>query len=127
MATYTITGTIKTVGKTQDISDKFRKRELILLERSGQYEQPIPIEFTQDRVGLLEGFQPGEEVTVSFFINGREWVARDGAVKYFLSLSAQRIDRVGNTAASGSSAPPLPPPHTAADEPIGGDDDDLPF
>ncbi|MCB0786749.1 MAG: DUF3127 domain-containing protein [Flavobacteriales bacterium] len=126
MATYTISGTIKSIGKTQDISDKFRKRELILLEAVGQRDQPVPIEFTQDRTGLLDGFEPGEQVTVSFFINGREWVARDGTVKYFLSLSAQRIDRAGAAPAAG--APPLPPPPTAKDEPISGDDeDDLPF
>ena len=32
MATYNITGRIKSIGKTQEISEKFRKRELILLE-----------------------------------------------------------------------------------------------
>ncbi|MCB9169645.1 MAG: DUF3127 domain-containing protein [Flavobacteriales bacterium] len=125
MASYSITGTIKSVGKTQDVSDKFRKRELILLETVGQRDQPIPIEFTQERTSLLDGFKPGEQVTVSFYINGREWTARDGTVKYFLSLSAQRIDRVGGGADAGG--PGAPPPPSAADEPIGGDEDDLPF
>ena len=127
MATYNITGRIKSIGKTQDISEKFRKRELILLESVGQRDQPVPIEFTQDRTDMLDGFNPGEEVTVSFFINGREWVGRDGVVKYFLNLSGNRIDRVGATTGSSGSIPPPPPPPSAADEPIGGDEDDLPF
>lgn len=124
MATYSITGTIKQIGQTQEISPTFRKRELILLQPVGNRDQPVPIEFVQDDVAMLDQFAPGEKVTVSFFINGREWTARDGAVKYFLSLKAQRIDRVDGP---GAGAPPPPPPPTAADEPIGGDEDDLPF
>ena len=36
MAQVTISGTIKVVGKTTDVSDKFRKRELVVTEPSGQ-------------------------------------------------------------------------------------------
>lgn len=128
MAQVTITGTIKVVGKTQQVSDKFSKRELVITEPSGQRPQHIPVEFTQDRTNLLDGFNPGDEVTVSCYVNGREWTGRDGVTKYFLSLSGNRIER------SGAAAPPMgggyqaAPPPTAADmPPIGGDDDDLPF
>ena len=123
MPTYSITGTIKQIGQTQEISSTFKKRELILLEPVGNRDQPVPIEFIQDDGAMLDQFAPGEKVTVSFFINGREWTARDGTVKYFLSLKGQRIDRV-DAPAPGAGAPPPP---TAADEPIGGDEDDLPF
>lgn len=128
MAQVTITGTIKVVGKTQQVSDKFSKRELVVTEPSGQRPQHIPVEFTQDRTNLLDGFNPGDEVTVICYVNGREWTGRDGVTKYFLSLSGNRIER------SGAAAPPMgggyqaAPPPTAADmPPIGGDDDDLPF
>lgn len=128
MAQVTITGTIKVVGKTQQVSDKFSKRELVVTEPSGQRPQHIPVEFTQDRTNLLDGFNPGDEVTVTCYVNGREWTGRDGVTKYFLSLSGNRIER------SGAAAPPMgagyqaAPPPTAADmPPIGGDDDDLPF
>lgn len=126
MPTYSITGTIKQIGQTQEISPTFKKRELILLEPVGNRDQPVPIEFIQDDGAMLDQFAPGEKVTVSFFINGREWTARDGTVKYFLSLKGQRIDRV-DAPAPGAGAPPPPPPPSAADEPIGGDEDDLPF
>jgi hypothetical protein len=128
MAQVTITGTIKMVGKTQDVSDKFRKRELVVTEPSGQRPQHIPVEFTQDRCGLLDGYNTGDEVTVSCYVNGREWTGRDGVTKYFLSLSGNRIERSGTAApvgGGGYQAAPLP---SAADmPPIGGDDDDLPF
>ena len=89
MPTYSITGTIKQIGQTQEISPTFKKRELILLEPVGNRDQPVPIEFIQDDGAMLDQFAPGEKVTVSFFINGREWTARDGTVKYFLSLKGQ--------------------------------------
>ncbi len=128
MAQVTITGNIKQVGKIQDVSDKFRKRELILTEPSGQRPQHIPIEFTQDRCGLLDGFKDGEEVTVTAFVNGREWAGKDGVTKYFLSLAGNRIERSGATVGAGQSSPRSVPSHTAADmPPVGGDEDDLPF
>jgi hypothetical protein len=39
MAQVTINGTIKLIGKTQQVSDKFSKRELVLTEPSGQRPQ----------------------------------------------------------------------------------------
>jgi hypothetical protein len=127
MAQVTITGSIKMIGKTQDVSDKFRKRELVITEPSGQRPQHIPVEFTQDRCGLLDGFNPGEEVSVSCYVNGREWTGRDGVTKYFLSLSGNRIERAGGAPAAGGTYQAAPPPGAADMPPIGGDDDDLPF
>ena len=129
MAQVTITGNIKVVGMTQDVSDKFRKRELVVTEPSGQRPQHIPVEFTQDRCGLLDGFNPGDEVTVSCYVNGREWTGRDGVTKYFLSLSGNRIERSGQAApASGASGGyQATPPPSMADMPPASDEDDLPF
>ncbi|MBK9512506.1 MAG: DUF3127 domain-containing protein [Flavobacteriales bacterium] len=128
MAQVTISGTIKMVGKTQDVSDKFRKRELVVTEPSGQRPQHIPVEFTQDRCGLLDGYNPGDEVNVICYVNGREWTGRDGVTKYFLSLSGNRIERSGAAAPVGGGGYQAAPPPSAADmPPIGGDDDDLPF
>ncbi len=130
MAQVIISGTIKVVGKTQEVSPSFRKRELVITEPSGQRPQHIPIEFTQDRTGLLDPFKPGDEVNVTCYVNGREWTGRDGVTKYFLSLSGNRIEQAGG---GTSSAPPpyappqgAPPPPSMADMPP-GNDDDLPF
>jgi hypothetical protein len=127
MAQVTISGSIKLVGKTQQVSDKFSKRELVVTEPSGQRPQHIPIEFTQDRTALLDGFKPGDEVTVICYVNGREWTGKDGVTKYFLSLSGNRIERVGGAAPSpsGGGYQQAPPPSAADAPPLG--DDDLPF
>ncbi|MEO8066183.1 MAG: DUF3127 domain-containing protein [Flavobacteriales bacterium] len=129
MAQVTITGSIKMVGKTQQVSDKFSKRELVVTEPSGQRPQHIPVEFTQDRTAMLDSFKPGEEVTVTCYVNGREWTGKDGVTKYFLSLSGNRIERTGNNAGSGGSTGgyQAAPPPTMADAPAVDGEDDLPF
>ena len=128
MAQVSITGTIKVVGKTQDVSEKFRKREVVITEAGGQYPQHIPVEFTQDRCEVLDGYKQGEEVTVTCYVNGREWTGKDGVTKYFLSLKGDRIERKGGAAQGpGATAAMSAPPPTIADMPINGGDDDLPF
>lgn len=132
MAQVTVSGSIKVIGATQQVSDKFSKRELVVTEPSGQRPQHIPIEFTQDRTSLLDSFRPGEEVTVTCYVNGREWTGRDGVTKYFLSLSGNRIERAAGAAPAGGNAggyqAAAAPPPTMADMPAaGGEDDDLPF
>ncbi|MBK8226058.1 MAG: DUF3127 domain-containing protein [Flavobacteriales bacterium] len=130
MAQVIISGTIKVVGQTQQVSEKFSKRELVVTEQGGQYPQMIPIEFKQDKTGLLEGFRPGDEVTVTCYVNGREWTGKDGVTKYFLSLAGNRIERSGAGAASsgGGAAQAAPAPTMADMPPISADgEDDLPF
>lgn len=130
MAQVTITGSIKSIGKTQDVSASFRKRELVIIENTGQRPAHIPIEFTQDRTGLLDGYAPGEQVTVTAFVNGREWTGRDGVLKHFLSLSGNRIERVGGAsapAAAPAAAFAAAPAPGVADMPPAGEEDDLPF
>lgn len=130
MAQVTISGTIKVVGQTQQVNDRFSKRELVVTEQGGQYPQMIPIEFKQDKTGLLEGYKPGDEVTVTCYVNGREWTGKDGVTKYFLSLAGNRIERSGSNSGSpvSGSAQAAPPPAMADMPPISGsDEDDLPF
>ena len=129
MAQVTITGSIKSIGKTQDVSASFRKRELVIIESVGQRPAHIPIEFIQDRAALLDGFAPGEQVTVTAFVNGREWTGRDGVLKHFLSLSGNRIERAGGAApvAAPAAAHAAAPAPGLADMPPASEEDDLPF
>ncbi|MBK9758515.1 MAG: DUF3127 domain-containing protein [Flavobacteriales bacterium] len=130
MAQVTISGSIKMVGKTQQVSDKFSKRELVITEQAGQYPQLIPIEFKQEKTGLLDGFNPGEEVSVTCFVNGREWTGKDGVTKYFLSLAGNRIERAGAASTSSNSGDghrSAPPPSMADMPAASSDEDDLPF
>lgn len=87
-----ILGRIKLIGQVQDVSQTFRKRELVVTTEE-QYPQHLLIEFTQDKCELLNQFQIGEQVRVGINLRGREWVNPQGETRYFNSIQGWRIDR----------------------------------
>ncbi len=120
-----IEGIIKKIGEEQQITNTFKKRELVITTEE-QYPQHLMLEFVQDKTSLLDSFQEGDKVTVGINLRGREWTSPQGEVKYFNTIQGWRIEKKGAGAAAGSngasaSAPPAMPP-MQDDE-----DDDLPF
>lgn len=97
-----VVGRIKVIGHPQDISSTFRKRELVVTTEE-QYPQTIMIEFTQDKVNLLDSYQIGEQVKVSINLRGREWTNPQGEVKYFNTVQGWRIERNGASQPMGQS------------------------
>jgi hypothetical protein len=98
---FKITGTIKVMNPTVQVSEKFSKREFVLTENLSQYPQDILFQAVQDRCALLDGVNVGEQVEVSFNLRGREWTSPQGEVKYFNSLDAWRIEKVGQGMPAG--------------------------
>ena len=87
-----LVGIIKVLGATQEFGAKgFRKRELVVTTAE-DYPQMLLIEFTQDKVDLLNEFMVGSSVTVSINLRGREWINPQGEAKYFNSLQGWKID-----------------------------------
>lgn len=87
-------GTIKKISDLQTFTSGFAKRELVILTEE-QYPQPINIEFTQDKVDLLDSYKVGDSVKVHINIRGREWTSPQGEVKYFNSIVGWRIESLG--------------------------------
>ena len=121
-----ITGKIIEIMPTQQVSDRFRKRELIVeYATNPEYPEFVKFEFVQDRADLLDGYQVGQTVQVWFDIGGRKWDGPKGRA-YFTTLKGWRLQ-----AAEGTSnpIPDEPPPLTAAQEipKIAGDDLGIPF
>jgi hypothetical protein len=132
---FKLSGTLKVINATQVISDRFSKREFVV-ETQDQYPQLILFQATQDKCALLDNFQQNEQVEVSFNLRGREWTSPQGEVKYFNTIEAWRIERVGQTASmpvGGPSAMNLDPipnatsTHSASVIAANDDSDDLPF
>ena len=122
-----LSGTIYRLSEAQDISEKFRKREVVI-KTDDQYPQTIPVEFVQDRIDLLNSYSEGQQVTISINLRGREWTSPKGEVKFFVSVQGWRIQPLqqGSAAAPASATAPVAatpaPANTNATE-----DDDLPF
>ena len=76
----------------------FRTREFVI-ETMETYPQFVKFQSVQDKCDLLNQFQEGEIIKVSFDLRGRQW--QD---KYFTNLNAWRIEKSSNTS-SPSAAP----------------------
>jgi len=101
---FELTGNLKLKKDEQKVSDSFKKREFVVTDNSSNYPQHIQFQLTQDRCRLLDVVNAGDEVKVSFFVRGREWTGKDGAVKYFTSLDAYKLERVGAGSSGGGSS-----------------------
>jgi len=122
-------GKIKVINETQVISEKFKKREFVVTDTSSMYPQDVMFQSVQDKCDMLNGYSVEDQVEVSFNLRGREWTSPDGVVKYFNTLDAWRIEKMGQ----GGGIPAAGPSDMSLDaqpsaEADGsGEKDDLPF
>ena len=120
-----IKGKVHEVGATQQVSETFKKRDLIVeYAENPTYPEYIRFEALQDKTGLLDTFKAGDEVEVFFNLRGRPWTDKSGKTSYFNSLVIWRINAVAAgapAAAAPAYAAPVDVSNTA------GEDDDLPF
>lgn len=94
-------GRLHAIFDTAQVSERFTKREFVIeLADNPKYPQLVQFQLTGDRVGQLDAFQIGDEVTIEFSLRGREWKSPRGEVKYFNSLDVWRIE-AGRTAGGG--------------------------
>lgn len=128
-----ITARVIKFGDIIQVSEKFRKRELVVeYATNPQYPQKISFEITQNNCDSCPPLVPGQEVDIHFDLRGREWVDRQGETKYFNSLNAWRILPVGEQPAAppqqqGVAQPYATPPPMTPFPPAGEDVDPLPF
>jgi len=99
---YQISGKIHLIRPEQVVSDKFRKREFVLVT-GGTYPQYLSFQLTQNNCAQLDAVANGDMVKVNFDVRGREWKAPTGEIKYFNSLEAWRLERE-SSGASGQPA-----------------------
>ena len=112
---YELTGKIKLIQEPKTFDSGFTKREMVVIVDDGRYPQEINLEFVQDKVALLDALQPGQEVTVSFDIRGREYKGR-----YFNNLQGWKVVLADEETATAPEEPHYPKPSDFGD-------DDIPF
>lgn len=128
---FKLQGTVKVIKDTVQVTEKFAKREFVITDSSSMYPQEILFQATQDKCSMMDGITEGEQVEVSFNLRGREWTSPQGEVKYFNTLDAWRIEKVGQGMPQGGPSDMNLDPMPANDIPSAStdasDDDDLPF
>lgn len=110
-----ITGTLKTVFETKQVSATFSTREFVI-ETPEQYPQTILLQLVQDKCDLIDSYAEGEEIVVEFNVRGRPWTNPQGEVKYFNTLQCWKISR---TNAQPQQSAEFQPPTTAGDQFLG--------
>lgn len=93
-----VTGKLLQKGETQQVSEKFKKREFVLElveEINGNlYSNFAKMQLVQNKCEIIDRFKEGEQVKVSFNIKGNRW-ERDGKVNYITNLDAWRMEAAG--------------------------------
>jgi hypothetical protein len=115
---YEAVGKIKLISETQNFPSGFSKREFVVTTANDKYPQDLKFEIVKDKCPLLDSFEAGQEVQVSFDIRGNEYNG-----KYFVNLSCWKIQAANGAAASSSGASDAASrrPAAAGAEPASGD------
>lgn len=112
---------------TQQITDSFQKREFVVeFAENPQYPEFVKFELIQANCDLLENYNVGDSINISFNLKGRKWTDKNGEVKYFNSLQAWRLEKEAGTPTVESTPEAASPSKDWKQESFSSDDD-LPF
>ena len=119
-----IKGKVHEISPVTTVSDKFKKRELILeYAENPSYPEFIKFEATQERVALFDTVKVGDHVELSFNLRGRPWTDKMGKTVYFNTLVVWKVNIV-----AGAESSQLTPEYAAPVDISAADaGDDLPF
>ena len=127
---YELTGKLLIKFDTTQRTETFKTRQFVV-EKSQDIKGKLITNFikfqcVQDRTGIVDRVNVGDEIKVHFNIRGSKW-EKDGKVSYFNNLDAWRIEQVLQTtkdaAPDNDHLEPLDTFTSSSDEAI----DDLPF
>jgi hypothetical protein len=125
---FEVEGKLHRLFPTEQKSASFQAREFVLEVPDGNYPQLIKFQAVQDRCAMLDNYNEGDRIKVSFDLRGREWNG-----KYLTNLNAWRIEMAGE--AGSAAAPqagaeerfPTDPFPESTNTPPPANMDDLPF
>ena len=127
---YELTGKLLIKFDTMQKTETFKTREFVV-EKSEDINGKlitnlIKFQCVQDRTGIIDRVNAGDEIKVHFNIRGSKW-EKDGRVSYFNNLDAWRIEQIlqpGKTETPDNNhLEPLDTFTSSSDQAI----DDLPF
>jgi hypothetical protein len=127
---YELTGKLLIKFDTMQRTETFKTREFVV-EKSEDINGKlitnlIKFQCVQDRTGIIDRVNAGDEIKVHFNIRGSKW-EKDGRVSYFNNLDAWRIEQIlqpgKNEAPDNDHLEPLDTFTSSSDQVV----DDLPF
>ena len=94
-----VQGTITEIFDTQEVSDKFKKREVVI-KTDDQYPQELLIQFTQTKCEALNTYKVGDSVTIDINLRGRRWTNKEGVDKFFNTIEGWKINNASQSSES---------------------------
>ncbi|MCB0531017.1 MAG: DUF3127 domain-containing protein [Lewinellaceae bacterium] len=123
---FEVEGKLHRIFPTEQKTASFQAREFVLEVPDGNYPQLIKFQAVQERCGLLDNYNEGDQVKVSFDLRGREWNG-----KYLTNLNAWRVEQASGSGNTTTAAPdenfPADPFPDYSNTPPPPSTDDLPF
>lgn len=110
---YELTGTLIEKFDPIQRTATFKIREFVV-ERSEDINGKVITNFikfqsTQDRTGIIDKFNKGDQLRVYFNVRGSKW-EKNGQVSYFNNLDAWRVEQILGDAGSNTVSEDLPGP-----------------
>ena len=116
---YELQGTLFEVFDSQQVTDKFKKREFVVETSSGMYNEYIKLQAVQDKCEILDTMRKGDTIKVAFDLRGKLVNTKDGRQVYITNINAWKIEKLGGgSMGSTNYNEPIPPI---------SDYDDVPF
>ena len=126
---YELTGKLFIKFDTMQKTETFKTREFVV-EKAEDINGKlitnyIKFQCVQDRTGIVDRVNVGDEIKVHFNIKGSKW-EKNGSVSYFNNLDAWRIEQILQPGKNNSGNEQLEPldNFTSSPEEV---NDDLPF
>ncbi len=85
-----IKGTIKQITPTIEVGTKGFKKRTVVVTTNEQYPQDLPIDFVQDKVGILDAYKVGQSVVVGINLRGSEYNGKN-----YLNAQGWKINHEG--------------------------------
>ena len=72
MSDAKVRGVVHMIEETKTYGQKgFRKRMVVLEQDKGSFTNYVPVEFTRDACDTVDGLKKGDEVEITYRLNGR--------------------------------------------------------
>ncbi len=113
-----IQGKLHEIYETKQVTDKFKKRDFVVeYSDNPSFPQYVKFELHQDNTGILDIFNVGDMLDITFDLRGKPWTNKEGVKTYFTSLVAWKIQKSDGTSKNSEPQP----------DDMNQGDDDLPF
>lgn len=87
-----IIGKLIEVMETQQVSEKFKKREFVVeYSTNPEYPEYIKFQLNNKNTELINQYSIGDEIEVHYNLTGKPWTNKDGVTTYFNNLVAWKI------------------------------------